>query len=67
MTSKLLSNEQEVKYQHVIIEDRPYEAGRLQGEFLKQTGRTLILYEPPEPEQMAQEMRQLYEEHYGGK
>jgi len=66
VTSERTSDEQETRYQHAIIEGCPYEAGRLQGEFLKQAGRTLISYEPPEPEQMAQEMRQLYEEHSPG-
>jgi predicted choloylglycine hydrolase len=68
MTSELLPSEHvlEVRYQHAIIEGNAYEAGRLQGEFLKQVGRTLISYQPPEPEQTVRELRQLYEEHCPG-
>ncbi len=51
-----------IKYQHVIVEGTSYEVGWLQGEFLKQADRTLISYEPPEPEQTARETRQLYDE-----
>jgi hypothetical protein len=53
MPSERSSDEQETRYQHAIIEGRPYQAGRLQGGFLKQAGRALISYEPPQPEQMA--------------
>jgi predicted choloylglycine hydrolase len=55
-----------VKYQHAIVEGTSYRAGWLQGEFLKQVGRTLVSYEPPEPEQTAREMRQLYDEYCPG-
>ena len=55
-----------VKYQHTIVEGTSYKAGWLQGEFLKQVGRTLISYEPPELEQTAREMRQLYGEYCPG-
>jgi hypothetical protein len=41
MTFESLVNAHETNYQHVIIEGSPYEAGRLQGEFLKQAGRFL--------------------------
>lgn len=53
----------EVRYQHAVIEGTPYEAGRLQGEFLKQANRTLVSYEPPEPVETARRMRRLYDEH----
>lgn len=55
-----------LRYQHDIIEGKPYHAGRLQGEFLKQAGRALISYEPPEPEQTAREMRRLVDEYCPG-
>lgn len=56
----------EIRYQHMVVEGTPYEAGRLEGTFLRQVGRSLISYEPPEPEQTAREMRQLYEEYCPG-
>ena len=55
-----------VQYHHAIVEGTPYKVGWLQGEFLKQMGRTLISYEPPEPEQTARQMRQLYNEYCSG-
>jgi predicted choloylglycine hydrolase len=55
-----------VNYQHAIVEGTSYKAGWLQGEFLKQAGRALISYEPPELEQTAREMRQLYDEYCPG-
>jgi len=56
----------EVRYQHAIVEGSSYEAGRLQGEFLKQAGRTLLSYEPPEPEETARHMQRLYDEYCPG-
>jgi predicted choloylglycine hydrolase len=56
----------EVRYQHVIVEGTPYEAGKLQAEFLKSTGRPLISYDPPEPEKTAREMRRLYDQYCPG-
>jgi predicted choloylglycine hydrolase len=56
----------EVRYQHIVVEGNPYEAGRLEGAFLRQAGRSLISYEPPEPEQAAHEMRRLYEAYSPG-
>jgi predicted choloylglycine hydrolase len=55
-----------VQYHHAIVEGTSYKVGWLQGEFLKQVGRTLISYEPPEPEQTARKMRQLYDEYCPG-
>lgn len=55
-----------VQYHHAIVEGASHQAGRLQGEFLKQMGRTLVSYEPPEPEQTAREMRQLYDAYCPG-
>ena len=57
----------EVRYQHAIVEGARYEAGRLQGEFLKQANRALISYEPPEPVETADRMRRLYDEHCPGR
>lgn len=56
----------EVKYQHAIVQGTPYQAGRLKGEFLKQAGRTLVSYEPPEPEKTARAMQRLYDEYCPG-
>jgi predicted choloylglycine hydrolase len=56
----------EVRYQHATIEGTPYEAGRLQGEFLQQATRTLVSYEPPEPAETARRMRRLYDAHCPG-
>ncbi len=56
----------EIRYQHAIIAGTSYEAGRLQGEFLKQAGRTLISYEPPEPVETARCMQQIYDEYCPG-
>ena len=56
----------EVRYQHAVIEGAPDEAGRLQGEFLKQANRTLVSYEPPEPAETARRMRRLYDKHCPG-
>ena len=58
--------ENRAQYHHIIVEGTSYQVGQLQGEFLKQVGRTLISYEPPDPEQTAQEIRQLYDEYCPG-
>jgi predicted choloylglycine hydrolase len=55
-----------VKYQHVIVEGTSHEVGWIQGEFLKQAGRTLILDEPPEPEETARKIRHSFEEYCPG-
>src|SRR5512136_212286 len=56
----------QVQYQHIILRGSSYEAGLLQGKSLKQTGRRLISFEPPEPEQTAHHMRQLFDEYCPG-
>jgi predicted choloylglycine hydrolase len=58
--------ENSVQYHHAIVEGTAYQAGQLQGEFLKQVGRTLLSYEPPEPKETARRMRQLYDEYCPG-
>jgi predicted choloylglycine hydrolase len=55
-----------VQYHHAIVEGTAYQVGQLQGEFLKQAGRTLLSYEPPEPKETAHRMRQLYDEYCPG-
>ena len=55
-----------VNYHHVVVEGTAYDAGRLEAAFLKQVGRTVISYEPPEPEKAAAEMRRLLDEHCPG-
>ena len=55
-----------VQYHHVVIEGTAYEAGRLEGTFLKQVGRTVISYEPPEPAKTAEEMRRLLDQYCPG-
>jgi len=58
--------ESKVQYHHAILEGTSYQVGQLQGEFLNKVGRTLVSYEPPEPEQSARDMRQLYDEYCPG-
>ena len=55
-----------VQYHHVVVNGTPYQAGQLQGESLKRAGRTLVSYEPPQPQQTAHKMRQLYNEYCPG-
>jgi hypothetical protein len=55
-----------IAYHHAIVEGASYQVGQLQGEFLRNVGRTLISYEPPEPEQLARAMRLLYDEYCPG-
>jgi len=56
----------EVKFVHTVFEGASYEVGRMLGETLKQTGRALKSYDPPEPEQTEKEMRELYQRHCPG-
>jgi predicted choloylglycine hydrolase len=58
--------ENRVQYHHAILEGTSYHVGQLQGAFLNAVGRTLISYEPPEPDQAAHEMQQLYDEYCPG-
>ena len=56
----------EVRYHHLVVEGTPYDAGWLEGTFLRQAGRCLISYEPPEPQATAREMRRAYEPYCPG-
>jgi predicted choloylglycine hydrolase len=56
----------EIRYHYLVVEGTPYEAGRLEGALLRQAGRRLVSYEPPEPEQTAREMCRAYEAYCPG-
>ena len=49
-------------YHHEIMEGTSYEVGKMQGEYLKKTGRGVFSYNPPEADKAFKETQQLYEE-----
>ena len=51
-----------IRYHHEIMEGTSYEVGKMQGEFLKETGRGVFSYEPPESSKAFKETQQLYDE-----
>jgi len=51
-----------VKYHHETMEGTSYDVGKMQGEFLKETGRGIFSYEPPDVRKDFRVAQQLYEE-----
>ena len=51
-----------IHYHHEIMVGTSYEVGKMQGEFLKETGWGVFSYEPPESGKAFRETQQLYDE-----